>query len=296
MMYSRRRNSPFARRRRGTTVIEYLLLGAIIAVATTVGIEQLSEDMSLSFHLVDRSFAGETATLRPRNEQPVAATAQPVADPRRPSWSATAILVVAVVGWLIERRSRSAGVAESPLPTRLGSPSGGVAPSDVLRLRYAQKRLRILRELIEDNHKLLPTDLKVGDLMTEEVKKATPDVTVGELRRLTSANGFRHILVCNEKGTLVGVVSDRDLHGVDDALTANDIMAKGPTTVTRHTLVTDAITLLLHGRFSSLPVVDDGRLVGILTTTDVVMMLQCAMLAVEQMVLDLRTSPHPAAS
>ena len=65
-------------------------------------------------------------------------------------------------------------------------------------------------------------------------------------------------------------------------------MATRRTTVTSDSRVNDAITQLLYGHISSLPVVDEGRLVGIITTTDVVMTLQCTMLAVEQIVVNLR--------
>ena len=207
MNSSHRRVSPLGRRhRRGTTIIEYALIGAIIAIAAIVGIEQLSDELVLSFHLVDRSFAGESATPRARNEHSNTAAAQAIAEPRRQSWSATVILVVAVVGWLVERRTRKTRGAESILAAQPNPTAAEFANTDVLRLRYAQKRLRILHDLIQDNHKLLPTDLRVSDLMTEEVKKSSPSATVAELRRLTTAHGFRHILVCNEQGTLVGVV------------------------------------------------------------------------------------------
>lgn len=70
-------------------------------------------------------------------------------------------------------------------------------------------------------------------------------------------------------------------------MTAADLMIACPTTITSRSLVNNAISALLYGHFSSLPVVDDGRLVGILTTTDVVMTLQCMMLTVERVLEDL---------
>ena len=52
----------------------------------------------------------------------------------------------------------------------------------------AQKRLRILHELLHDHQKLLPTILRVSDLMTEEVKKSPPSAMVAKLRRWTTAD------------------------------------------------------------------------------------------------------------
>lgn len=155
------------------------------------------------------------------------------------------------------------------------------------RNRLAQKRLKILGMMVSDNHKLLSSDLTVGDLMTTVVRTAQPTTSVGELRALTVEYKIRHILICNELNELVGVVSDRDLRRASEKLVAADLMAECPTTVKSSSLLSNAITLLLYGHISSLPVVDEGRLVGILTTTDVVMTLQCTLLAVEQMVRDL---------
>lgn len=164
------------------------------------------------------------------------------------------------------------------------------------RNRLAQKRLRILGTLVNDNHKLLPSDLTVGDLMTTVVRTACPLTTIAELRAMTIEYKIRHILVCNDDNELVGVVSDRDLRRVSLKLVASDLMAECPTTVSSDMLVNQAITVLLYGHISSLPVVDAGRLVGIITTTDVVMTLQCAMLAVEQMVRDLGAGNRPASA
>lgn len=155
------------------------------------------------------------------------------------------------------------------------------------RNRLAQKRLKILGMMVSDNHKLLSSDLTVGDLMTTIVRTAEPTTSVGELRALIAEYKIRHILICNQLNELVGVVSDRDLRRASEKLVASDLMAECPTTVKSDSLLSNAITLLLYGHISSLPVVDEGRLVGILTTTDVVMTLQCTLLAVEQMVRDL---------
>ena len=54
--------------------------------------------------------------------------------------------------------------------------------------------------------------------------------------------------------------------------TAADIMTAAPVTVTPGTTLHDAAKLLLDGHFNGLPVVDDGRLVGMLTQSDIISM------------------------
>lgn len=56
--------------------------------------------------------------------------------------------------------------------------------------------------------------------------------------------------------------------------TAQDIMTRDPITVTPETSITDAVKLLLEKRFNGLPVVKDGKLVGILCQSDLVVQQQ----------------------
>ncbi len=55
-------------------------------------------------------------------------------------------------------------------------------------------------------------------------------------------------------------------------------MTRNPITVTIDTPIFRAITLLIQKHISCLPVVDGGRLLGIVTSTDVMVALQCAVL------------------
>ena len=194
------------------------------------------------------------------------------------------LLIVALGGWIAERRARDRKAAFAEKAQSVDSTCGHTAPDgDVSRSRFAKKRLQILNLLMNDGNKLLPSDLRVGDLMTTTVKTCPPSATAEELRAVVSEQKIRHVLIA-DGGALLGIVSDRDLRNVDGATRASKFMSDHPRTVTSDTLVNSAISLLLYGHFSSLPVVDAGKLVGIITTTDVVMTLQCTMLAVEKMV------------
>lgn len=52
--------------------------------------------------------------------------------------------------------------------------------------------------------------------------------------------------------------------------TASDIMTRNPITVSPETTITDAVKILLERRFNGLPVVKDGKLVGIICQSDLV--------------------------
>lgn len=275
--------------RQGGTIVEYAIFGALICAAMFFAGEQWSHEAQRTFRFVGGAIGSDHVAAAQAGRKRVEESDWGMSRVNVVrQWTGTAILTVAVCAWLVDRigKRRSAAAtaalaAESlrPLPDS----------AQVARNRYAEKRLQILNAFLKDNHKLLPSDMRVGDLMSQELKIAASRSSVAEVRKLLEENNVRHVLICDADRRLVGVVSDRDLKDVDDLTAVDKIMAARPTTVTSDSLVNNAITMLLHGRFSSLPVVDGDRLVGILTTTDVVMTLQCAMLAVEQIVVDLRT-------
>ncbi len=129
--------------------------------------------------------------------------------------------------------------------------------------------------------------------MTAHVATALPSTPASEVTAQMKRLDIRHILICDQNGQLLGVVSDRDLHDVAGK-TAGKIMTHKPITVAPEMLVKTAITMMLEHHVSSLPVAEKGKLLGILTTTDMVMTLQCTMQLVEQMVKEMyvTTSPH----
>lgn len=274
----------------GSAGIEYAVLIAII-VACAVGVcWQTGYESSGSFLPLAQALNGQDRDVA-LVEGPVVESSPVLNSTPSERWLnliAVSLLGLAVGGWLIERRARLGRTTEA---TSASKEDGDKKPEPAseCRSRLSEKRLRILNTLINDNHKLLPSDMKVGDLMTTDIKTASPKTSVADLRRLFTDNKFRHVLICDEARRLVGVVSDRDLKHVEDSAFAETLMATRPTTVSSDSRVNDAITLLLYGHISSLPVVDDARLVGIITTTDVVMTLQCTMLAVEQIVVNLRS-------
>jgi CBS domain-containing protein len=87
----------------------------------------------------------------------------------------------------------------------------------------------------------------------------------------------RHVPVEDEEGRLVGIVSHRSLlrmladgpHGGGGELVAvRQIMNPDPVSVAPTTPVSEAVDLMRRRRIGSLPVVEDGRLVGIVTVYD----------------------------
>jgi CBS domain-containing protein len=123
--------------------------------------------------------------------------------------------------------------------------------------------------------------MRVGDLMTQEVSTLAPTSLVQEAMALLAERRFHHLLITEADGRLVGVLSDRDVlrflarHQDASATPVAAVMNRAPIVVHPASFLTDAIRLLVHHRFNSLPVVDESNHVcGILTTTDLLHVLE----------------------
>jgi CBS domain-containing protein len=107
--------------------------------------------------------------------------------------------------------------------------------------------------------------------MSDTVKAIAADVSAEEVAKMMAENKIRHLMVAKNHRVL-GIISDRDFRR--DGMTAADMMTVDPVTVDISTPMMMAITIFLKRRISCLPVVEDGKLCGILTTTDLMMGLQ----------------------
>jgi diguanylate cyclase (GGDEF)-like protein len=91
-----------------------------------------------------------------------------------------------------------------------------------------------------------------------------------------AANRVHHLLVCEKGDRLVGVISDRDLLTRRGKM-ARDVMTPDPCSITPDTPLGPAITCLISRHISCLPVVEHGRLCGVITTIDLALITQCVL-------------------
>lgn len=116
---------------------------------------------------------------------------------------------------------------------------------------------------------------KVGDLIARAPISVGPGVSIRE-----AAEKMRdaHIscLAVTEGERLVGLVTARDLvnkvlaRGIDPAAPVRSVMAAEPIALTPDALGSDVLNRMLEHRIGHLPIVDQGRLVGMITQTDLV--------------------------
>lgn len=126
----------------------------------------------------------------------------------------------------------------------------------------------------------------VSHIMTKQVITVNHTHSLYDVEKLMKNKGIRHIpVVAGEK--LVGMLSLTDLlrisfadsysekEGVVDTavynlLSIEQVMVNNPQSVTPDTPIKEVAEILAHREFHALPVVENEKLVGIVTTTDLI--------------------------
>lgn len=139
------------------------------------------------------------------------------------------------------------------------------------------------------------TGITVAEVMTRDVITVGPDMPLKEAATVIAERGVSGVPVCEEDGTVVGVLSESDLlvkqsgarprGGLFSLLaesrepadlvkahahTAGRAMTAPAITIAPDATVTEAARLMSERNLNRLPVVDAGRLVGIVTRADLV--------------------------
>jgi CBS domain-containing protein len=110
-----------------------------------------------------------------------------------------------------------------------------------------------------------------------EVLTIEPSRTIGEAARVLSERRIGALLVCDGKQPVSGIVSERDIvralaaHGaraLDEPVST--FMTAKVVTCTGETSINDVMELMTQQKFRHIPVVEGGRLTGIVSIGDVV--------------------------
>jgi acetoin utilization protein AcuB len=143
----------------------------------------------------------------------------------------------------------------------------------------------------------------VRDIVQTDLITVTPEASLATILHLLNRKGVRHLPVVQYE-RLVGIISDRDvksvlalssgLEGLDHYRTAEQIMTRDPITIAPTSPIKEAARLMLSARISALPVVQDARLIGMVTETDLLRILSDDVRTAEPMgvrIDESRTSP-----
>jgi CBS domain-containing protein len=116
---------------------------------------------------------------------------------------------------------------------------------------------------------------RVGSLMTTAPVTVAPEATVREAAVLLRDHDISCVLVC-DGGRLAGILTSGDFadrvvaEGLGPDTPVGVVMTADPVALAPDSMAFDALTLMTERNFVHLPVVEGGRLVGILTSTNLV--------------------------
>jgi acetoin utilization protein AcuB len=111
------------------------------------------------------------------------------------------------------------------------------------------------------------------------------DVTITKALQIMRQNQVRRLPVLDEEGHLVGIVSEKDLlyaspspatslsihemHYLLSRLRVTELMTTDPVTISPDTPLEEAARIMADDKIGGLPVMEGGKLVGIITETDI---------------------------
>ena len=124
--------------------------------------------------------------------------------------------------------------------------------------------------------------ISVEEVMTPKPFTVTPEQSLTDARRVMAEKNIRHLPVVRDDGHLVGLVTQRDILAAMDSVPDPDrrhdessviiesFMKRDPVSVDPRGSLRSAAMFMEKHRYGCLPVVDQGKICGIITDSDYV--------------------------
>lgn len=118
---------------------------------------------------------------------------------------------------------------------------------------------------------------KVSTLMTSEIITVPSFTPIGEAKKLLEKHGIHHLPVVSPEGTLEGILSHADflkvVENYDAEQRVSTIMTSHLAKLEPDDNVRTAANVFALNKFHALPVVEGDKIVGILTTLDLIRLM-----------------------
>lgn len=116
--------------------------------------------------------------------------------------------------------------------------------------------------------------MKVRELMSTSIISARPDMSISEIAKKMRQADVGAIPVCDDRGRVLGIITDRDiviraLTNDEHPDTAREIMTMDPVYATPNMNTHQAAILMAKHQVRRLPVIENDRLIGLLSMADI---------------------------
>ncbi|WP_027136727.1 CBS domain-containing protein [Gaetbulibacter saemankumensis] len=122
----------------------------------------------------------------------------------------------------------------------------------------------------------------ISSIMTKNVVCVTPNQKILDVKHIYEKKQFHHHIPVTEDDILVGMVSLVDFmykingaglddnHPIYNKLTVKDIMTQNPYALDLNTNIETVAKELSKGKYHAIPIVDNKKIVGIVSTADII--------------------------
>jgi CBS domain-containing protein len=117
----------------------------------------------------------------------------------------------------------------------------------------------------------------VKEVMNRNVKTVRPEDTVKDAAKIMNEHRIGSLVVVSGTGEVVGILTERDILAdvvatgkSADEVKVSDIMTPNIVTITPDKTLEEAADIMTENKIKKLPVVYEGRLIGIITATDLI--------------------------
>lgn len=128
-------------------------------------------------------------------------------------------------------------------------------------------------------------DLAIREIMTTNLVTVSPDAKARDIKKIFEKHDFHHLPVVDRGENLVGIISKEDFFKLSyilslkttgptwsgreyESFRARDFMTSYPLSLDPDDTIGLAADIFLANKFHALPIVEDGQLVGLVTTHD----------------------------
>jgi CBS domain-containing protein len=127
----------------------------------------------------------------------------------------------------------------------------------------------------------------ISKIMTSQVITVDAETPLPDVYKIVKENAINHLPVLRD-GKLAGIISRTDLERVSfindphsenvveamwDFLRTENLMTRSPVTIESRDTIKDAAAIFAEGKIHALPVVESGKVIGIVSTTDMIQYL-----------------------
>jgi len=116
--------------------------------------------------------------------------------------------------------------------------------------------------------------MRLSDIMSTPVVTILSTAAVSEARAKMQRDGIRHLVVLGREREIAGVVCSHDLGAAPPGSDVDEVMSTPAITLPASAGVQEAVRLFRRRKVGSVPLMDGKRLVGIVTTSDLLAVLE----------------------